>query len=278
MQLVFEDGVALARPNYGAVDGFKPISNSAKRKIPSMITITPSPTGKNGDDLDECKENEEHGEAKVADFDLVIDCASYENERKDEGKEVEEADYQSLLLLLESEIDEDSRNGMKWLVHLANSEFVNMTQQGTIAGALVYGDITTHGDSTERLRSVFLKYLCSKELRLPALRVLTSSIELIQGLQRTKIREVNLSSYFWTDAFEILANNLADEEIGRAGATLSIRCLRLLLSLDPNTVGPFLRYSMLPYFLNAHDTAAQEKDRRLGQESTTILSLLGISS
>jgi hypothetical protein len=281
--LVFEDGAPVLQPTYATsddekllYDGAKSFSRSKRSRIPAMITC--GPQGYPGD------EHKLEEKAKEEEIDLVIDCApqNYAEEQKGEGEEeeaaaAEEEEYGSFLSLMESEIHEDNRYGMQRLMQLANSEFVNLKQNGTIAQALICGDYTSHYDCAERLRCVFLSFLSSKVLRLPALRVLASSIELIISLERTKPCDVNFSSRFWRATLETFANNLEDEEVERIEATLSIKCLRLLQTIDPPTINPFIRYSMLPYILNAHHLATIERDRVLQRESTKLLSLFGIT-
>jgi hypothetical protein len=277
--LVFEDGVPVLQPTYVTsddenlrYDGAMSLFRSKRSRIPVMITC--GPQGYPGE------EHKLEEEEKEEEFDLVIDCApqNYAEEQKgeEEAAAEKEEEYGSFLLLMESEIHEDNRYGMQRLMQLANSEFVNLKQNGTIAKALICGDYTSNYDCAERLRGVFLSFLSSQVLRLPALRVLASSIELIISLERTPCK-VNFSTRFWRATFETFANILEDEEVERIEATLSIKCLRLLQTIDPTTINPFIRYSMLPYILNAHHIATIERDRVLQRESTKLLSLFGIT-
>jgi len=204
-----------------------------------------------------------------------IPRADNDEEHKSESVDGDSAKYSSLLMLLESDFAQDTQYGMQRLVTLANSEFVNSEYKGSVAEAIVFN---VDSDSAERLRSSFLRHLNSEVLRLAALRVLASTLELAKMHMRGKNTvEVDFASRHWGGLLTALARNTEVEEIERAEATLSIKCLRLLLSLDSTTtVDSYIRCSRLSYVEDSYRQASEANDRRLEREAKGMLSSLDI--
>eukprot|EP00526_Cylindrotheca_closterium_P014803 CAMPEP_0113644762 /NCGR_PEP_ID=MMETSP0017_2-20120614/23566_1 /TAXON_ID=2856 /ORGANISM="Cylindrotheca closterium" /LENGTH=274 /DNA_ID=CAMNT_0000556405 /DNA_START=56 /DNA_END=880 /DNA_ORIENTATION=+ /assembly_acc=CAM_ASM_000147 len=228
-----------------------------------------------------CAEEQKIGdeEEKVEEVQTVVECAAqaYNNEEhKSESVDGDSAKYSSLLMLLESDFGQDNQYGMQRLVTLANGEFVNSESKGSVAEALVF-DVDT--DSAERLRCSFLRHLNSEVLRLAAFRVLASTLELAKMQMRgTNAIKLDFTSTYWRGLLEVLgAYNKEVEEIERAEATLSIKCLRVLLSLDQtSTIEYHIRNTLLSYIQTAYHQACEANDRRLQREAKGMLSSLEI--
>ncbi|KAL3932862.1 MAG: hypothetical protein SGBAC_010648 [Bacillariaceae sp.] len=223
----------------------------------------------------------EEEQKKIGQAHTVVEYAAqtFNNgeEHKSEGSVDEDsAKYSALLMLLESDFGQDNQYGMQRLVMLANSEFVNSETKESVAEAIIFDADT---DSAERLRLSFLRHLNSELLRLAALRVLASTLELAKMNTRgTKAIQLDFSSRYWRGLLEILgAYNKEVEEIERAEATLSIKCLRVLLSLDKtSTIESIIRNSLLWYIQTAYNQACEANDRRLQREARGMLSSLDI--
>lgn len=193
----------------------------------------------------------------------------------------------------------DHAHGMERLIRLVNSELVNFKQENSIAESLVCGTELGCHSETERLRRILVACLSNSTfrryddgdwsqssdeysdltsmtgsvqgLRLPALRVLASCLELVAMLPNGKERHVNLSCPFWSDILGGLADSTEIVAESRAEATLSIKCIRLIHEVQPKMMEPFIRYSMLPFIVHANEMAHLEGDRMLLRETTKLL-------
>lgn len=210
----------------------------------------------------------------------VVACTAQgdvEDEHKSESVDGDSEKYGSLLLLLESEFALDAQYGMQRLVTLANTEFINAETKGSVAEAIVFD---ADSDAAERLRRSFLRHLNSEVLRLAALRVLASTLELAKTQKRgttTLEVPVDFTSRHWGLVLAALAYTDDLEEIERAEATLSIKCLRLLLELDSaTTVDSYIRGSLLPFLQGSYREACEANDGRLQREARGMLSSLDI--
>jgi len=261
--------------------------HKAKSIIPSMITIGPSapssPLHRGGID------------------------SKHSQDSQDDDNSLHS--FQTCLSLLESDYNRnDCRTGMERLIKTVNSELVNFKKEGTIAMALVCGVDLGCRSETERLRKVILacfsenasafykrgissdsssasdsyenstltdSYGCLMDLKLPALRILASSLDLIAMLGPSVHSQVDLSSTFWmlilgsmSEATEVVAES-------RIEATLSIKCFRLLHQMQPKTMEPFIRYSLLPFLMHAYGFGKEHGDRMLVRETERLLKPLG---
>ena len=112
-------------------------------------------------------------------------------------------------------------------------------------------------------------------LKLPALRVVASSLELLASLEVAEENKVDLSSPFWTEIFRTISYYLAN--VRSIEATLSIKCIRLLRKLEPDTIDPYVRYTLFPLVSNAYQFGISRKDRILIREAERLLKPLGLS-
>jgi hypothetical protein len=254
----------------------KPLPGPRTSSVPTVITCWPETSG------EEQKYNEEDLDS-VDEFKVCLD-------------------------LLESKLYEDNRYGIERLMKLVNSELVNSKKSGSIAHALLCGDSSKA--ETERLRNVFLSYFCESinphtsrdsfdedesseessrysdfeesagrhmgSLKLPALRVVASTLELLAGLEK-KENKVDLSSTFWRRVLGSIVGMLEVVSVRSIEATLSIKCIRLLRKLEPKTIDPYIRYSLLPLVLHAYQFGISGGDRMLVRESERLLKPLGVT-
>jgi hypothetical protein len=264
-------------------------SSKRKMKIPSTITIGPcapySPLHRGGIDFQRSMDSQD-------------DICS-------------EGTLRSCIGLLESEMNvEDCRFGMERLMKLVNSELVNFKKEGSVAQALVCGtEVGCRYYETQRLRKVFLScfslhaslfydqgissdsssadytddsssltgsHNALLELRRPALRILASSLELVSMLDDSVVSTVDLSSTFWVAILGSMAEMTEVVSDCRIEATLSIKCIRLLYTMQPKTMEPYIRYSLLPYLIHAHEFGKKKGDRMLLREVDKILKPLGV--
>ncbi len=197
------------------------------------------------------------------------------------------------IILMENELCiVDCRIGMEMLVMAVNSELVNLKKQDSIAQAIVCGTEVGYKSETERLRNLFsscfpehaykrrshehVRVTDLNNLKLPALRVLASSLELVSMLDANFVREIDLTSMFWVTLLRSMTETVQFVAESRLEATLSIKCIHLLYKLQPSTMGPYIRYSLLPYLLYAFEFGRENGDRMLLREAKTILKHFGI--
>lgn len=225
-------------------------------------------------------------------------------------------DFQACLRLLENkELFEECRLGMEGLMKIVNDELVGMKTQDSVSQALVYGlEIGCHSE-TKRLRRIFLSCFARKsfdfsddglfsdssesgdssistnfhqdlsslgpahmaQLKLPALRVLTSSLNLFVMVEQNDC-SVDLSSFFWVSILNSMSSFREVDQSNRLEAALSIKCMRLLHQLDPKPMNAYVRYSVLPYILQAHEYGRTRRDRMLVREASTVLEQVGIQT
>lgn len=233
---------------------------------------------------------------------------------EDSGEEKKQADEDSLdefhicLGLLESRDYDENRGGLERLIYMVNTELVNSAKVNeSIAHVLACGGAQC--DDNRRLQTAFLSYFCNEEifglaspevrieanfdkdyieedldepagkhngaLRLPALRVLASSLELLAST-KGKIQNLDLESTFWKLVIASLSNMVENVEARRMDAALSIRCLRLLRQVEPPLVSSLVRYSLFPYILHAKDVGNQTRYRMLVKEVDALIGPMGL--
>lgn len=203
----------------------------------------------------------------------------------------------------------DRRMGMARLMHQVNSELVDFKEHNSIAQAIVCGNDIGNPSETKHLRRVLASYFSDQvsvtcderissdssstdiaserstltnsntslfNLKLPALRILASSLELVCMLDHSNAHIVDLSSSFWVTVLSSIAATTEIVAESRLEALLSIKCIRLLYMLQPTTMGPYIRYSLLPYIMHAFEFGMENGDRMLFREAEKILKPLGI--
>lgn len=215
-------------------------------------------------------------------------------------------------------VSNTSRYAMEQLVKLANAELVNSKKNGSVAQALICenGSSRTASKRLRRIflacfHKVSVRDLlnddgffsqCSDEsdmsslsstsdafgrsavvpdfgeLRLPALQILISSLNLISVTAESRPNDVDLTGTFWVSILGSLAEII--ERIcssSRVESTLAIKIIRLLHGMQPKIMDPYIRYSVLPYLLHALEFGAEEKDHILVRETEKLLKMLGVA-
>ena len=216
----------------------------------------------------------------------VIYCEINDETCEEEYKEndyEEQVDLRYFLTLLESESHEENRNGMFLLMQQVNTDLVESKRNESIAQILLLPDEVdrTKGKShvyklvtASRLRFAFLRFLALESLRLSALRVLVSSLQLVEITNESD--KIELSSHFWKHVLGIVSKNIQNREISVLEASFTIKCLRLLHDMDPERIEPYVRYSLLPYILHIVQKMGP-RNRFLMQQCKSLLSPLGVS-
>ena len=255
-------------------EGISQIPHRRLSSIPKVISILPEGS---------CGEDEKLGESDIDLVDELMAC----------------------LDLLESNYFEDNRHGIERFMKLVNYELVNSVGHGSIASALICGDPSNR--SSERLRSIFLTYFCHTKteysmdsllgsdsdssssesgasysevgdafslmgnLKLPATRILASSLEMVWSQYKYEESNLDLSSQFWTKILASITQTMESISEHRIEASLSIKCIRLLRNMDPTTIDPFLQYSLMPFIVHAREFGTSEGDLGLVRESKLLL-------
>jgi hypothetical protein len=112
-------------------------------------------------------------------------------------------------------------------------------------------------------------------LRLPALRVLASSLELLAS-SKGEGQKLDIESTFWRLVLTSLSNMVENVEARRMDAALSIRCLRLLCQVETPLISSLVRYSLFPCILHAKDVGNQTRYRMLVKEVDALLGPMGL--
>lgn len=218
-----------------------------------------------------------------------------------------------LSLLERDESYEECRVGMESLVKLVNEELVNHKLENSVSGALIFGhDLGCRSEGT-RLRRILLSCFAGKayhfyedglssdssesdnsslstkfdqdlksfssshlvKLKIPALRILTSSLNLVT-MDKEATHNIDLSSSFWVTLLGGMTVLGKIDKGNRLEAMLSIKCIRLLHRLEPATMKTYIQYSVLPYILDALESGKEYRDRALVREASSMLEQVGI--
>ena len=198
---------------------------------------------------------------------------------------------------------DDNETGMKRLIGIVNRDLINSQNiEGTVAEMLVFEDNKTA--FAHEFRSLFLSFICdlpslifgdrdeedddgcssycsevedstgrhSGILKLPAFRILTSVLQLAASSHENfESRTMNLNSIFWKAVFGAISQMLENLGTRMIEASLSLKCLRLLRSIDPKPVEATVRFSLLPHILQAQEYGAKIGNKMLMKESGLIL-------
>lgn len=261
------------------------------------------------------RSNKENSPSKVfsqrfGDARIVITCgpSTCQEEQKSWEEDHEPLDEVVMCLdLLESILFQDNRRGIERLIALANSDLVNSKGEESVAHALLCGEATN--ERSVRLRNVFTSYFCDDDdstiesnsedddsacsyysdvqeysghhmgaLKLPALRVLVSSLELVSRLETVPTNKLDLHSSFWKGISKSMSEMIEAVSSRKLEAALSIKCLRLMGKMEPHTVKSFVRYSLLPSIVHARDFGTNTNYRILVREADKLLAPLGLKS
>jgi hypothetical protein len=177
-------------------------------------------------------------------------------------------------------------------------------QAKLISHALIYGG----GEATPEavLRQVFAALFCEKEdcdesldqdfeeedldnkdgdhpwgrhfgaLHLPAIKLLITCLEIIQGETKYKRKTIDFASQVWGSMFDTLAHNIRECHHDSAEFTgYSVKCLRILHELEPTTIGPIVKYTLFPFLISAQEYGNMQGGRMLEEESQELLQQSG---
>lgn len=210
--------------------------------------------------------------------------------------------------LLESGDYEDNRIGIERLIVVVNGELVNSKLEDSVALALVFGN-DSDDRCMSRIRTAFPSIFRSADdsrqdkesrkrdsfgsqsseevslysdltgstairqlsLELPALRVLVSSLELCSKIRN---RTINLSDAFWQPILVYMTESLEPGTTQRISMAMVLKCFRLLRKMEPQTMEPYLKYSLLPSILNAKEYGHSSRDKMIVRECEMLLQCL----
>jgi hypothetical protein len=211
------------------------------------------------------------------------------------------------LQLLESDDYDDIFRGIQRLVVLVNGELVNSKLENSVARVLVFGSDDTD-ETTSKIRALFPTFFRSSfdesrqdvlqfrdrdvhgvrstddasmysdltgstarvfmSLHLPALRILVSALELCSRVQN---QTINLSDEFWQSILRYMTRTIEDDNILGIATALVVKSLRLLRTIDPRAMEPYIKYSLLPSILNVKEKGKSSKDKMLVRECDRLL-------
>lgn len=258
---------------------------AGRHSVPLVINIVPNPDGDN-----DCHLNEH------------VHMEGYNNTQKD---------LPTLCLqLLQSTDYEDIFRGIQRLVVLVNGELVNSKIEGSVARTLVFGN-DNKDDVTSRIRTLFPTFFqpptsivddrrqdveCCRErdprdvrstddvsscsdltgstarlfmsMKLPALRILVSALELCSRIRNPII---DLSDEFWKSILRYMTKSIQNEDSSGIAAALIVKCLRLLRTMDPRAMEPYIKDSLLPSILNVKENGKLSNDQMLVRECDRLL-------
>jgi len=106
-------------------------------------------------------------------------------------------------------------------------------------------------------------------MKLPALRVFVSSLELLA--QHGKKQTLNLSEPFWKCMLAYMLDNLEVDNIEPIESALCIKGFRLLQKLDTATIQPLVKEKVLPYLNLAKEHGQSMGDKMLVRECDRLL-------
>lgn len=245
------------------------------------------------------------GDARIV---IIGGPSDYHEEQKSWEEDHERLDELEMCLdILESTLLEENRRGMERLIALVNSELVDFKGEESVAHALLCGEATN--ERSVRLRNVFMSYFCDEDgstsesnsedddsacscysdvqeysgrhmgaLKLPALRVLVSSLELVSMLDKVPTNKIDLYSSFWKGISKSMSDLIEAVSSRKLDAALSIKSIRLMGKMEPRIVKSLVRYSLLPYILHAREFGTNTNYRMLVREADKLLASLGLNT
>jgi hypothetical protein len=202
---------------------------------------------------------------------------------------------QSSIALLESEDLDENRIGMQRLV-LASKPVPTTPGDELVARALVYGG-TNEESREERLRGIFLvTFLCTLDdeddddgedddgedgprgkswdaLHTGALRVVVNALEQIisTDTDNTTASIIDFTDSFWKQVVSTLIHNVELCHNSEDVTIYSLKCLRLLHTLEPIVVKPLLQHTLMPYLLYLQDYGRREKFPMVECEASRLI-------
>jgi hypothetical protein len=110
-----------------------------------------------------------------------------------------------------------------------------------------------------------------RSLKLPALRVFISCLELVSRQRRHK--SVDLSHSFWNCILTYMVDSLEEANIERIECALCVKGFRLLIKLDPDSFLPYVKGTALSLIQSAKAYGQAEGDKMLVRECDRFLAV-----
>jgi hypothetical protein len=211
---------------------------------------------------------------------------------------------ESSIDLLESQDLDENRMGMQRLV-LATKPVPTTPGDELVARALVYGG-TNEESREERLRDIFVTFLCTVDdeddaddafwfsddddsiysdgedgprgkswgaLHTLALRVVVNALEQILSTDTddTTASIIDFADSFWKQVVSTLIHNVELCHNREDVTMYSLKCLRLLHTLEPIVVKPLLQQTLMPYLLYLQDYGQREKFPMVESEASRLI-------
>lgn len=108
-----------------------------------------------------------------------------------------------------------------------------------------------------------------RSLKLPALRVFVSSLELIST--RPGKKSIDLSDPFWKCMLTYMVDSLEERNLGCLESVLYVKGFRLLLKVDPQTFHCLIKESILPLVVGVKEHGKEKGDKMLVRECDRLL-------
>jgi hypothetical protein len=103
----------------------------------------------------------------------------------------------------------------------------------------------------------------------PALRVIINCLEQISS-EKNDLKTIDFSSKFWKTIVSTLFHNI---EMGHSAdiSGYSLKCFRLLQTIEPDTVTPLLQHYLLPFLVNLKEYGELHNYPMIQDETTRLL-------
>jgi hypothetical protein len=111
-------------------------------------------------------------------------------------------------------------------------------------------------------------------LKLPALRIFVSSLELLSNTKNSSDCPLDLSDWFSKSMLAYLTESLEVINIERVETALCVKAIRLLRSIDPNAMDMLVRDSVLPFVTNIKDYGRSCGDKMLLRECDRLIKIM----
>lgn len=116
-------------------------------------------------------------------------------------------------------------------------------------------------------------------LHAPSLKILADCMEELTRNESKAVSKIDYGSEFWKNFVQVLSRNIESSDRAEM-CYLSLKCLRLLSSLDGSAIIPVIRYTLLPFIMNLEEVGVgSEHYPNVKMEAGHVLKLaLGTSS
>ena len=105
-----------------------------------------------------------------------------------------------------------------------------------------------------------------------ALLIILYALRTVAGLSDPETRSIDFTAPFWKRMNQTLVDNM-ESNYAEGITTMTLSCLRLLHTLEPTVVEPFLRHLLLPYISYLREYGHQKELPIMQREASRLLSL-----